>query len=77
MVDRQTSRLAQAVARAASRGEIRKVDAAATAVAIFDLTRGLVSRRMVSTADVNLAEDVAFLADLVWSGLKGTGKREA
>jgi AcrR family transcriptional regulator len=69
MVDRQTSRLAQAVARAASRGEIRKVDAAATAVAIFDLTRGLVSRRMVSSADVNLAEDVAFLADLVWSGL--------
>jgi AcrR family transcriptional regulator len=69
MVDRQTGRLAQAVARAAARGDIRAVDAAATAIAIFDLTRGLVARRMVSTADFNLADDVAFLSELVWKGL--------
>ena len=71
MVDQQTGRLAEAVARATARGEIRKVDAATTAVAIFDLTRGLVARRMVSTADFDLADDVAFLSDLVWQGLKG------
>jgi AcrR family transcriptional regulator len=70
MVDRQTGRLAQAVARAAERGEIRQVDGAATAVAIFDLTRGLVARRMVSTSDFDLADDVAFLSDLVWRGLR-------
>ena len=70
MVDQQTGRLAEAVARAAARGEIRKVDAATTAVAIFDLTRGLVARRMVSTADFDLADDVAFLSELVWRGLR-------
>ena len=81
MVDRQTRRLEQAVARAAARREIRQVDSAATAVAIFDLTRGLIARRMVSTGDFDLAEDVAFLSELVWRGLKrekakGQGKRE-
>jgi outer membrane protein TolC/AcrR family transcriptional regulator len=86
MVETQTMRLAQAVARAAARGEIRQVDAAATAVAVFDLTRGLVARRMVSTADFDLAEDVAFLSELIWQGLaderprakgKSRGKRAA
>ena len=79
MVDRQTGRLAQAVARAAARGEIRQVDPAATAIAVFDLTRGLVARRMVSTADFDLADDVAFLSELVWRGLaekKGNGTRD-
>ena len=79
MVDRQTRRLEQAIARAAARREIRGVDSAATAVAILDLTRGLIARRMVSTADFDLAEDVAFLSELVWRGLKrekGQGKRD-
>jgi AcrR family transcriptional regulator len=77
MVDRQTRRLEQAVARAAARREIRRVDSAATAVAIFDLTRGLIARRMVFTGDFDLAEDVAFLSELVWRGLtKGKGKRQ-
>jgi len=76
MVDRQTRRLEQAVARAAARREIRRVDSAATAVAIFDLTRGLIARRMVSTGDFDLAEDVAFLSELVWRGLtKGAGEK--
>jgi AcrR family transcriptional regulator len=79
MVDRQTRRLEQAVARAAARREIRRVDSAATAVAIFDLTRGLIARRMVFTGDFDLAEDVAFLSELVWRGLtreKGKGTRQ-
>jgi AcrR family transcriptional regulator len=70
VVDRQTRRLEQAVARAAARREIRRVDSAATAIAIFDLTRGLVARRMVFTGEFDLAEDVAFLSELVWRGLK-------
>jgi len=78
-VDRQTRRLEQAVARAAARREIRRVDSAATAIAIFDLTRGLIARRMVFTGDFDLADDVAFLSELVWRGLtreKGQGKRQ-
>jgi AcrR family transcriptional regulator len=74
MVDRQTRRLEQAVGRAVARREIRRVDTAATAVAIFDLTRGLVARRVLSTGNIDLAEDVAFLSELVWRGLrKGSG----
>jgi outer membrane protein TolC/AcrR family transcriptional regulator len=76
IVDKQTTRLAQAVARAAARGEIRQVDAAATAVAVFDLTRGQVARRMISTADFDLAEDVAFLSELIWHGLADERQRQ-
>ena len=77
MVDRQTRRLEQAVVRAAARREIRRVDSAATALAIFDLTRGLIARRMVFAGDFDLAEDVAFLSELVWRGLtKGQGTRD-
>jgi AcrR family transcriptional regulator len=75
MVDRQTRRLEDAIGRAAARREVRRVDAAAAAQAIFDLTRGLVTRRMLSQPASALAEDAAFLADLIWQGL-AKGKRQ-
>ena len=76
MIERQTRRLTHAVERAVARREIRRVDPAATATAIFDLTRGLVARRLTGHADPDVAEDAAFVADLIWRGL-GTeeGKR--
>jgi len=82
MVDRQTRRLEQAISRAVARREIRHVDAAAAAVAVFDLTRGLVARGVVAPHRADIAGDVAFLSDLVWQGLgegrglKGKGKRD-
>jgi AcrR family transcriptional regulator len=75
MVDRQTRRLEQAITRAVARREVRRVEPAAAAQAIFDLTRGLVTRRMLSQPASGLAEDAAFLADLIWQGLE-RGKRE-
>jgi AcrR family transcriptional regulator len=69
LVKRQTRRLEAAVARAIARREIRRVDPAATALAIFDLTRGLVARRVVFHASGRFADDAAFLADLIWRGL--------
>ncbi len=77
LIDRQTRRLEQALARAVGRREIRRVDPAATALAIFDITRGLVARRLMSGTGVAPA-DVQFLSDLVWSGLGApeTGKKE-
>ena len=74
LLDRQTRRLEQAIARAVSRREIRRVDPAATALAIFDITRGLVSRRIMSPGTRDLAHDVQFLSDLIWQGLE---KRQA
>lgn len=74
LVDRQTRRLEQAIARAIARREIRRVDPAATALAIFDITRGLVARRIAMSGTRGLAEDVQFLSDLIWTGLE---KRKA
>jgi AcrR family transcriptional regulator len=78
MVDRQTRRLEQAISRAVARREIRHVDPAAAAVAIFDLTRGLVARGVVRADNPDVAGDVAFLSELVWRGLgneKAQGSR--
>ena len=84
MVDRQTRRLEDAIARGVSRSEIRQVDPAAATLAIFDLTRGLVARAIVATKAFDVASEVAFVTSLVWTGLqkakgkrqKGKGKRE-
>jgi AcrR family transcriptional regulator len=70
LVDRQSRRLEQAIARAVGRREIRRVDPAAAALAIFDITRGLVARRIASPGTRDFAEDVQFVADLIWKGLK-------
>jgi hypothetical protein len=76
MIERQTRRLTQAVERAVARREIRRVDPVATALAIFDLTRGLVGRRLMMHAGSDVADDAAFLADLIWRGLgPDEGKR--
>ena len=74
MVDRQTRRLEDAIARGVSRGEIRHVDPAAAALAIFDLTRGLVARAIVATGAFDVASEVEFVTSLVWNGLE-KGKR--
>jgi AcrR family transcriptional regulator len=77
LIDRQARGLEQAIVRAIARREIRRVDAAVTALAIFDITRGLVARRITSGGTREVADDVQFLSDLVWHGLeKGKGKRE-
>ena len=70
LIDRQTRRLQQAIARAVARREIRRVDPAATALAIFDLTRGLVARRITASATRDITEDVQFVSDLIWRGLE-------
>jgi len=69
MVDRQTGRLEQAIAKAVARREIRHVDPTAAALAIFDLTRGLVARALMTEIGVDVQREVAFVSALVWQGL--------
>jgi AcrR family transcriptional regulator len=76
LVDRQPRRLEQAIARAVERREIRRVDPAATALAIFDITRGLVARRLASSGTRDVTEDAQFVADLIWKGLKKEARKE-
>ena len=47
MIDRQTRILERLIAAAVERGEIRDVDPAAAALAVFDMTRGLVARQLL------------------------------
>ena len=69
IVDRQTRRLEDEIRRGVGRGEIRQVDPAAAALAIFDLTRGLVARVIMATHAVDVASEAAFVTSLVWTGL--------
>jgi len=74
MLARQTHGLEHAIGRAVADGEIRRVDPKATALAIFDLTRGLVARKLFLTQGAFDVEghgkDVVFLVDLIWNGLE-------
>jgi len=81
MIDRQTRRLEGAIARGVARGEIRQVEPPAAALAIFDLTRGLVARGIVDPRAFDVDREVAFVTSLVWTGLdlerhRGQGTRE-
>jgi AcrR family transcriptional regulator len=79
LIGRQTGQLETVIARAVARREIRRVDPAAVAIAIFDLTRGVVARRLTAEVVPDLAKDAAWVTDLIWSGLErhaGAGKRK-
>ena len=51
------------------------VDAGAAALAIFDLTRGLVARGIVDTRAFDVDREVAFVTALVWQAWQRKGKR--
>jgi AcrR family transcriptional regulator len=68
-LDRQTQILQRAIARAVGRGEVRAVDPAATAQAVFDMTRGFVARHLLEQGRQDPARDVEFLTNLIWTGL--------
>jgi AcrR family transcriptional regulator len=76
MIDRQTRILERLIATAVDRGEIRHVDPAATALAVFDMTRGLVARHLLAQERGDTARDVAFLTDLIWTGLRPARRKQ-
>ena len=77
LYQRQVRGLRTAVAAAIARGEIRKVDAAQAAGAIVDLTRGVVTRRLMRRRRARGEADIDAIVDLIWRGLasKGSLKR--
>jgi AcrR family transcriptional regulator len=75
MIDRQTRLLERLITAAIERREIRDVDPSATALALVDITRGLVARHLFSQERSDAARDVAFLTDLIWTGL-GPSRRK-
>lgn len=69
-LDGHTRALQTVIEQAVARGQVRPVDPAATALAVFDITRGLVARRVLTGAEPDASRDIDFLTDLIWAGLQ-------
>ena len=65
----QVEVLEQALRDGIERGEIREVRADALAFAIQDMTRSLITRRLLRWSKTDVEEDIDFLCDLIWSGI--------
>jgi AcrR family transcriptional regulator len=52
------------------RRELRPIPPGPAAFAVYDLTRGLIARRLLGSSKASAAEDLAFLLDLVWKGIE-------
>ncbi|MBV6434529.1 MAG: HTH-type transcriptional regulator BetI [Bryobacteraceae bacterium] len=55
--------------KAAEGGEIRKAPAGAIAMALYEMTRGLMLRRLLGWAETTVEEDVETLNEFVWRGI--------
>ena len=61
----QLELLERTIGTARSRGEIRDVDPARLAVAIFEITRGLITQRLLGRTVDESRHDVDFAVDLI------------
>jgi AcrR family transcriptional regulator len=69
-LDRQTRALQKVMEKAVAAGEVRQVDPEAAALAVFDMSKGLIGRRLLLGTRSGIHNDITFLTDLIWSGLK-------
>jgi hypothetical protein len=65
----QTQAWQSALDDAMARGEIARLDARYTALAIVSLAHGLAIQRLRGWSDVPLADHVAYACTLLWKGL--------
>jgi AcrR family transcriptional regulator len=66
----QQAKALEAVLRdAAERGQIRRTRPDATAFAVYEMTRGLITQRMLGWSAATADEDIDFLFGLIWNGL--------
>jgi AcrR family transcriptional regulator len=69
-LDRQTRALQRVMEKAVASGEVREVEPEAAALAVFDMSKGLIGRRLLLGNRSALHKDITFVTDLIWSGLK-------
>jgi AcrR family transcriptional regulator len=55
-----------------TRSEIRDIDCARLAVAVFEITRGLITQRLLGRTRDDIQQDVDFAVDLIWTGVGRT-----
>jgi len=49
--------------------KVREVALAATAFAIFDVTRGAITQRLLGYCQLGIHEEIDFLCDFIWKGI--------
>lgn len=69
-LDRQTRALQKLMEKAVAAGEVRPVDPEAAALAVFDMSKGLIGRRLLLGTRTGMHKDITFLTDLIWTGLR-------
>ncbi len=65
----QAAALAEMLEAAMDRGEIRPMRADAAAFALYEMTRGFISQRLLGSSKATADEDIDFLFELIWNGL--------
>lgn len=65
----QARTLAKVIAEGARRKELRPMAAESAALAILDLTRGMIVQRMVGWSKAAADDDIQFVFDLIWKGM--------
>lgn len=69
----QQARMLESVFQDASkRKALRNVRPEAAAFAISDLTRGMITQRLLGLSKADVADDITFIFDLVWKGIGRT-----
>lgn len=66
---RQAKALGEVIRHAVEQGEIRPVRAEATGFVLYEMTRGLVTQRLLGYSNGTVEQDVTLLFDLIWKGL--------
>jgi AcrR family transcriptional regulator len=66
----QAGALEEALEQGSRQGELRSLPAADVAFLIYDMTRGLVARRLLEPAAPDIHEDTTLVVDLVWEGIR-------
>lgn len=69
--------VAKLFAQASSKGEIGPVPPGAAAATLFDISRGLMERRLLGWKEFRVANEVDFSIDLLFSGIEKYGKSAA
>ncbi|HEY7789793.1 MAG TPA: TetR/AcrR family transcriptional regulator [Vicinamibacterales bacterium] len=65
----QVQQLEHAIEAARDEGRIRPVDPGKAAFAIFEITRGLIARRLLADPSLSAEAEGAFIVDLIWKGI--------
>jgi AcrR family transcriptional regulator len=66
----QVNTVAHALREAVNRGEIRPLPVEAAAYTVYDATRSLIIRRLLDRSKANIEEDIKFLCEFIWTGIR-------